>query len=130
MANPLICLDTTVLIDYFRKKEKKRSFFFQLLPQYRFAISVITKLEIFVGATKEQEIFWEQIFEQFQIFPLSEQEIDTATTIIKTLRSHNQMIDLPDILIGATALTHGLKLATLNDEHFKRIQHLQLILKT
>jgi predicted nucleic acid-binding protein len=32
MANELICLDTSVLIDYFRKTNKENSFLFELYP--------------------------------------------------------------------------------------------------
>jgi predicted nucleic acid-binding protein len=42
MARRLICLDTSVLIDYFRKEKKERSFLFKLAKNYIFAISVIT----------------------------------------------------------------------------------------
>jgi predicted nucleic acid-binding protein len=38
------------------------------------------------------------------------------------------MIDLADILIGATALTHDIPLATLNRKHFERIKGLEIIL--
>jgi tRNA(fMet)-specific endonuclease VapC len=39
----------------------------------------------------------------------------------------NKMIDLADILIEATALTHNISIATLNDKHFNRIQGLEII---
>jgi tRNA(fMet)-specific endonuclease VapC len=37
------------------------------------------------------------------------------------------MIDLADILIGVTALTHNIPIATLNDKHFTRINGLEII---
>ena len=127
MDRTLICLDSSVLIDYFRKKNKRKTFFFELSLTYRFAVSVMTKLEIFCGATDEQQTFWKQVFAGFQILPLEEREIDEATCIIKTLRTRNQMIELPDILIGASAKMHKLELATLNPKHFKRIEDLDLL---
>ncbi|MGV8138491.1 MAG: type II toxin-antitoxin system VapC family toxin [Mangrovibacterium sp.] len=39
----------------------------------------------------------------------------------------NKMIDLADILIGATALTHNIPIATLNSNHFNRIKGLEII---
>jgi len=130
MDKKLICLDTSILLEYFRKKNKQKTFFFELARQYEFAVSVITKLEIFTGSTEEQRAFWIQIFHRFRMLPLGEMEVDEATTIIKTLRAQNQMIELPDIFIGATAKTHNLELATLNAKHFARINNLQLLLKT
>jgi predicted nucleic acid-binding protein len=129
MDRKLICLDTSILIDYFRKKNKRKTFFFELTKDYEFTVSVITKLEIFSGANDEQQEFWKQAFRRFQILPLGENEVDEATRIIKTLRSQNQIIELPDILIGATAKTHNLELATLNEKHFDRIKDLRLILR-
>jgi predicted nucleic acid-binding protein len=37
------------------------------------------------------------------------------------------MIDLADILIGASALTHSIPIAILNDKHFNRIKGLEII---
>jgi predicted nucleic acid-binding protein len=50
-----------------------------------------------------------------------------ASEIIKKLKSQNRLIELPDILIGSTAISRKLKLATFNKEHFKRIENLDLI---
>jgi len=38
------------------------------------------------------------------------------------------MIDLADILIGATAVTHNIPIATLNVKHFERIKDLKIFL--
>ena len=44
MDKKLICLDTSILIDYYRKKNKEKTKFVELSKSYKFAISVITKL--------------------------------------------------------------------------------------
>lgn len=129
MAQQIIFLDTSVLIDYFRKKNKKKTFFFKLAKDHDFAISVITKLEILNGSNDEQKEFWDELFSRFQIIVLGEKEVEVASDIIKKLKSKNKLIELPDILIGATALTHKLKLATFNISHFERIENLELIPK-
>lgn len=41
----------------------------------------------------------------------------------------NELIEIPDLFIGATAKYHNLKLATLNTKYFKPISGLQLIVK-
>ena len=129
MDREIICLDTSVLIDYFRKAKKKKTFLFKLAKDYDFAISVITKFEILNGSNDEQKEFWDQLFGRIQIIPLGEEEIEVSSDILKKLKSQNKIISLPDIFIGATALTHELKLATLNKIHFERIETLDLILK-
>lgn len=43
------------------------------------------------------------------------------------LKSTNRLIGIRDLLIGATALSRGAKLATLNTKHFGRINDLEII---
>jgi len=67
------------------------------------------------------------ISENLRILPLDKECSDNAITIYLDLLKANKMIDLADILIGATALTHNLPIATLNDKHFNRIKGLEII---
>lgn len=130
MAHQLICLDTSVLIEYFRKMKKENAFFTSLLDSHeRFAISVITEFEIYSGATDEQMEFWNAFFRQIQILPLNTEAIQIAAILFKQLKAQNSLIDMPDLLIAATALSHQLPLATLNVKHFERIHQLELIKK-
>ena len=39
----------------------------------------------------------------------------------------NKMIDLADILIGATAVTNNIPIATFNVKHFERIKALEIL---
>jgi len=128
MDREIICLDTSILIDYFRKTKKKKTFLFELAKDYDFVISVINKFEILNGSNEEQEEFWNQIFDRIQIISLGEKEIEVSSDILKKLKSQNRIISLPDIFIGATALANNLRLATLNKNHFQRIETLELIL--
>jgi tRNA(fMet)-specific endonuclease VapC len=129
MASELICLDSSVLIDYFRKTKKENSFLFQLTQQnYVFAVSVITKFEVYSGSTDNQIPFWNSIFTNFKIIPFDESANEKAIEIYKDLKKRNKLIEIADLLIGATAKAHHLKLATLNKKHFERIDDLTLLL--
>jgi predicted nucleic acid-binding protein len=127
MDKEIICLDTSIFIDYFRKQRKERTPFIKLSEQYDFAISIITKFEISVGIAKGQEEFWNEVFDKLTIIPLNEVEIDKATEIFCQLRKTNKIIGLPDILIAATAIVNDLKLATLNQKDFSRITGLKIV---
>lgn len=128
MENQLICLDTTVLIDFFRKTKKENSFFYSLTKKYdSFAVSVITEFEIFNGSNEKQQSFWENFFKQLTILPFDQTANQEAILIFKDLRKRNKMIDMPDLFIGATAKARQMKLATLNVKHFERIEGLELI---
>ena len=129
MENTLICLDTSVLIDYYRKKDKSKSLFFKLTERYTlFAISAITEYELYLGNSEEQNIFWDKFFSQITVLPFDTKVAKNAANIYKQLKAKNKLIEAPDILIAGTAMQYDLPLATLNCKHFERINGLKLIL--
>lgn len=131
MENELICLDTSILIEYFRKGNKENSFFYQLAQSYQsFAVSEITEFEIYSGSKEDQQVFWDAFFNDLTILPLDSSVNKEAVLIFKSLKAKRKLIDLPDLFIGATASVHNLKLATLNEKHFSRINNLKLITPT
>lgn len=129
MAGELILLDTSILIDYFRKKNKRNSYFYQLVAanKYTYAVSVITEYEIYVGATEDQKEFWDLFFTQIKSIEFDGQCAREAVGIQLELKKNNKMIAIPDLLIGATAKSNRLRIATKNIDHFKRIADLQII---
>lgn len=127
MDKKLICLDTSILIDYYRKKNKTKTKFVELSKSYKFAISVITKLEILTGIREEQRDFWTKIFSKIQIIPLHEKDVEIASEIIQSLTKRNKIIGLKDILIASSAIANNLKIATLNIKDFERIEKLNLL---
>jgi len=128
MADRLILVDTSVLIDYYRKTDKSNSVWVALVRQgYKFAISAITKYEIYSGATQDQLDFWNKVLEAIEVIPFDEASVDTAVDINTTLKRKRKQIDLADLFIAATAITHSLSIATLNRKHFDRIETLNVI---
>ena len=121
-----ICLDTGVLIEYFRKKEKHKSFLYRLAAYFGFKVSAITEYE-FQRGSKHPDPLWEQFFSQTEVLPFDSACAKVAATIYQTLKEQNQLIGADDILIAATAIRYELRLATLNVDHFKRIPALKLI---
>lgn len=130
MESELICLDTSVLIDYFRKINKKKSFFYEITSNYSlFAVSIITQYEIYCGCNEKQLSFWDSFFDKVVVLPFENAANLAAIEIYKNLKRKNKMIEVPDLLIGATAKANNLKLATLNLKHFSRIEGLDIIEK-
>ncbi|MDR2147435.1 MAG: type II toxin-antitoxin system VapC family toxin [Tannerella sp.] len=129
MENKLICLDTSVLIDYYRKKNKAKSLFYQLTERYMlFSVSAISEYEIYMGSTEIQNIFWNEFFDKITIFPFDSKTAQIAVKIQQNLKRANKVVDIPDLLIAATAIRNNLPLATLNRKHFERIDGLQIIM--
>ena len=128
MENIIIMVDTSILIDYYRKTEKANSVWISLVRKgYVFAISAVTKYEIYSGATIEQLDFWNNVFEVIDILPFNENAVDSAIEINKKLKKKRKQIDIADLFIAATAMSNNLPIATLNKKHFDRIEGLILI---
>ena len=87
-------------------------------------ISVITRIEMLAwkGHTEESMRQTTDLIEQLPEFGLSEPVITQAITIRKTFA-----LKLPDAVIAATAMCHGLQLVTANEADFKRVAGLSLV---
>ena len=130
MADELICLDSSILIDYFRKTKKDNSFFFELSNRYSsFAVSIITEFEILSGSNQKQKGFWDKFFEYVLVIPFDSKANEEAIKIFKELKRNGILIDIPDLFIGATAKAYNLKLAILNEKDFVRISGLEILIK-
>jgi len=127
MDKDLICIDTSILIEYYRKKNKERSHLVLLEKSYDFCISVITMLEILVGTNPENKDFWSDFFSKITVLSLNEAEVEKASEIIRDLKKQNKVIGIQDVLIASTAIVNRVKLATLNKKHFSRISDLSLV---
>lgn len=128
MEKRVICLDTSVLIDFFRKVNKSKSFFYELTKEYDlFAVSAITEYEIYCGSNPDQDLFWDEFFNKVVSLPYSSESNRITTKIERALKQKNKRIDIPDLMIAGTAIANDMPLATLNTKHFQLITDLELI---
>ena len=124
----MILLDTSVLIEMFRVKDKTATFFYRLSNGNNdFAISILTHYEIFRGSNSVQDTFWTNFLKNIKVIPFDLISSNKAIEIYKLLKTQNQMIDLADLLIAATAIAHNFDLATLNLKHFSKISNLRIL---
>ncbi len=127
MAGQIILLDTSIAIDYFRKKDKSKTLFVQLANYYtQFFISAITEYEIRSGIKPEQEAFWEEVLGQLEVIPFDSKIVAVATEINGLLKRKSKQIAIPDLFMAATAVENKMPLATLNRKHFERIESLKI----
>jgi len=128
MANKTIMVDTSILIDYYRKTEKENSVWIKLVRQgYKFSISAITKYEIFSGANEDQLEFWQNVPKAITVIPFDEASVDKAVKINISLKRKRKQIAIADLFIAATAISHDLSFATFNKKHFDRIDGLNIV---
>jgi tRNA(fMet)-specific endonuclease VapC len=128
MADKIVLVDTSILIDYFRKKDKEKSVLVTLVKQdYNYCISSVTEYEIYRGALLGQISFWDNLLQKVQVLSFDKTASRVAVDINAELKRKRKQIEIPDLFIAATAIANNLHLATLNRKHFDRIDNLQLI---
>jgi len=128
VENQIVLLDTSVLIDFFRKKDKSKTFLFKLGSDYlSFAVSSITLFEIYTGAHESQIELWDIFFKDVRVIPLDIHIAMLSAKIDLQLKRSNKRIDKADLFIAATAIYSDLPCATSNKKHFERIDDLQLV---
>ncbi len=125
----IISLDSSVLINHYRTKNKQLSFFYSLVQKYNsFIISVITEYEILIGSKQPLQIeFWKNVFTDFFIADYTSQINAIAIDISLHILPKGIQIEFKDLIIAATALHKKVPLATLNEKDFTNISGLSLI---
>ncbi len=130
MAYKALMIDTSILIDFFRKADKDRA---RLVSHFRLYdqlyISTITEFEIYNGAKKIHQDFWEGLLNRLIVLDFDRRAARQAAEIVAQLKTKRKSIDKPDLFIAATAVVHDLVLDTLNIKHFIDMEVLQLLSK-
>ena len=129
MAPNRISVDSSLIIDFFRKSNKPKTPLYSLFQKKaELHISTVTVYELLCGAERKELVAdTEKILELFRYVDFSEKEARIAARIYKQLRRKNQLIEPIDILIAATAISHSMELSTLNVDHFSRFSELKLL---
>ncbi len=120
-------LGSSVLIELFRKKNKEKTFFYELAKSENiFSISSVTHYEFGIGDRSIEHDYWNELYESLIVIPFDKLCSQTAIGIYLVLKKQNRLIDLADLLIGATAVTYNYRIATLNRKHSERIPGIHL----
>jgi tRNA(fMet)-specific endonuclease VapC len=127
MAHPHIVIDTSIIIDHLRKRNKRKSFLFNMVDDYTLYIPTIVEFELFAGAIdaeKRQDIHF--VLQFCSVLPLTSEIVQHAAHLYQTLKQKNQVIEIRDLFIASTAIVYAYPLMTLNTQHFSRIETLHL----
>jgi tRNA(fMet)-specific endonuclease VapC len=128
MEDEKLIIDTSILIDYFRKTDKENSRLVHHFRKYqKIYISSITEFEIFNGATEAHKEFWNKMLTQIVVLDFDSMAAREAARIVSELKPKRKSIDKPDLFIAATAIIHEMTFDTLNTKHFKHIDRLKLL---
>lgn len=117
-------VDTDVLIDVSRNNEAAIDFLDQLGDSW--SISIITALELIVGARNKKEVGQiDQLVAAYPAIPLTAEIGNSSYDLLrKFAKSHGLRVF--DSLIAASAIQEDLTLVTRNKKHFQMISNLKL----
>lgn len=114
-------IDTDILIDAARGLADGTAFLAAQRSASGVQISILSAMELVVGCRNGGELTGvQQFLQQVTVLPVGPAISQAAYHLIETFfLSHGLLI--PDALIAATALEHGLTLYTRNVRHFQMI---------
>ena len=130
-----LLIDSSVFIALERRAESLAS----LLNRFGdrpVALSAVTASELLHGVHRadgavrrgRREAFVEAILQELPILPFTLDIARVHSRLWADLLARGEMIGLHDLLIAATALTHGLTLVSGDQRHFGKIADLKLAL--
>ncbi len=125
----LVLLDTCTISDFVKGDSNTLVQIKNHSPR-EIAVSAITLMEIeyglFLNPAKAKKIrtILDEFLDSISILAFGNQEAICAAQIRAALKQSGTPIGAYDLLIGATAITHNLKLITANPQEFARIQGL------
>jgi len=119
-------VDTDVIINYLRGKDKSKGFLMKIIDgEVVGFFSVITEAELLSGArdTKDEA----SIYDVLDVMKAIEVGRDIAITAGKLRRKYYAAYntELPDAIIAATTKERRLILATANEKHFRMFEEIE-----
>lgn len=126
-----ILIDTSVLIEV----ERERKVLEQLPQNAQHSISVITVSELLHGVHRaapdhvriRRQVVVEALLGVIEQLPITSYIARLHAQIWAELQAKGEVIGAHELWIAATALAHGLTLATANASEFERVPALELL---
>ena len=126
-----VLIDTSVVIDAERRGAPLEA----MAEGEDRAISVVTASELLHGVHRatdarlrmRRHAFVEAVLAHLQPIPISMHVARAHAEIWSRLEADGMLIGAHDLWIAATALAHGMRVATVNARHFERVPGLEVL---
>lgn len=111
---PRYLLDSGLLIRHLRGRSEAVRLLRGLGKQERLAIASVSRLEIHAGMREHERYQTHKLLSRFVNYEMGADIADRAGEYIREYRRRGVALSVPDAIIAATAVQHGLTLVTLN----------------
>ncbi|HME52412.1 MAG TPA: type II toxin-antitoxin system VapC family toxin [Candidatus Lokiarchaeia archaeon] len=127
----MICLETSVLVDFLRKDTSIVSFIEEWENVTEVATTAICIYELYYGAFKSRKKdknieALEKLEASMEIFHFDAPAAKKAGEVFQIMESRGETVDLRDVFIASIAIVHEVLIATKNEAHFSRMQEFGL----
>lgn len=123
-----ILIDTDIVIDYLRSRNKSSTSLVQMFDQYTLLLSSITEFELFLGARTEQHVEdLRMLFDEIEVLPFDFGCGRIASDIWKDIQDQHQHAEIKDIFIASIAIRNNIRLCTFNKKHFNATKDVRLL---
>lgn len=124
----IICADTSLIIEYFRRKDKTETRLYKLALDKEIAVPSIVAYEFLRGQKNSSvDEFLTQLLSSVASVPFDFACAQKAAEIYQQVKPTGNTIEPEDLLIAATALAWGYPVATLNPKHFLLVPGIRLV---
>ena len=123
-----ILIDTDIVINFLRGKEKARDFLLSVAEDCTLCCSVITIAEIYAGMREQEKEKTDDLLDSLNIIEVNRTIAEKAGRYRSEIRS--QKLELDDCIIAASAFHLSALLATSNEKHYPMTDIVKTILPT
>jgi tRNA(fMet)-specific endonuclease VapC len=124
-------LDTNVLVKLERETRRgmrgPASRFVDSLPETRFCVTPTISGEFASGTSMSEQAKWKKALAPYKLVRITAETAWIFGENHRYLSARGTLIGSSDLWIAATALTHGLPIATGNTREFSRVPDLEVI---
>jgi len=125
MEKELVICDTNIFINYLNNDERTIEKLEEIGLE-NIAMSAITAMELLQGMSNKTELRkMQKTIKQYNVIDFTNQVSDMSVKLIEQFTLSN-CLQIPDSIIGATAIVYDLPLFTYNTKDFKFMPNIRL----
>ena len=128
MDSRRICVDSDVVIDYLRGKNRFQDVLPSAIEKYDCYIAPISAYELYYGGYYSGRLNKvEDVLDLLRLLDCPRASIRKSAEIHAKLSKTGNSLDVKDILVAGTCIYFNIPLLTRNVDHFRRIEELSLV---